>query len=252
MRGNTRLIKAITLDLGCTLVLETSCMGEAPSNVTLEYAKSLANFLRELGYEVSPEDVVDLEDSWRGFIDKYYDSSVEVSLELKLHYVLSRLGVAPKPVIVESALRRVVDALAKTRVIYDDVNGFVDEAKRLGFKVAVISNTNSHQGYVETLRRAGLLNKLDLLVTSHIVVYKKPAEEIFRIAAELLGLDPGQIIHVGDSIVDVSGALSAGYAEAIELARHKECVTRKCFKNLKEVLGYIKKKYPCTVGRVSP
>jgi HAD superfamily hydrolase (TIGR01549 family) len=238
-----KTVRGLTLDLGCTMIYESSCEGDVPSNVTVASAESIAGFLRETGYSVELTDVLRAESSWDDFLSRYYSGSIEVSLELKISYILSRLGVKPSPLLVEEALRRVFKAYAETRVAYGDVKRFLEGVKELGLKIAIISNTNSHAGYIETLKKLGLADYFDLVVTSHIAVYKKPLKEIFRITADLLGLSPDQIIHIGDSLADVQGALSSGYADAIELARNRECKTRTCCKSLDEALEYIKARY---------
>lgn len=237
------MVKAVTLDLGCTLVYESSCEGVWPSNVSARVAERLSEFLRSQGYSVKAEDILGLEPSWDEFLSKYYDSLTEVSLELKTSFLLSKLGITPRPLLVEGALSSAVEAFLETRVAYDDVVKFLREARRLKLRIAIISNTNSHSGYIETLKKLGVIEYFDLVITSHIVVYKKPMQEIFRITAELLGLEPNQIIHIGDSLADVEGALGAGYMDAIEIKRHGECRTRRCYKSLEDAMRYIALRY---------
>lgn len=119
---------------------------------------------------------------------------------------------------------------------------FLRFIKSRGLRLAAISNAMNHDEVIETLRRLDVLDYFDVVVTSDITMFKKPCREIFLITAELLGVKPDEVVHIGDSLADIDGALNAGYSEAIELARHKECVTRNCFRNLREVLNYLIKK----------
>ena len=43
----------------------------------------------------------------------------------------------------------------------------------------------------------------------------KPDPRLFAVARERLGLRPGEILHVGDSAVDVAGAEAAGFASLL-------------------------------------
>jgi putative hydrolase of the HAD superfamily len=94
--------------------------------------------------------------------------------------------------------------------IFDDVRPFLESARRRGMGLAVVSNWD------ERLR--GLMKQLDLLasfeaiIVSHEVGHRKPGHEIFRHAADQLGLPPGEILHVGDSErEDFDGARRAGW-----------------------------------------
>lgn len=80
---------------------------------------------------------------------------------------------------------------------------------RLGVKLAVVSNSG---GDLEPLlARHGLLRDLDVVIDSGIVGVEKPDPRIFLLAAERVGVAPGEAVHVGDLYsVDVVGARAAG------------------------------------------
>jgi HAD superfamily hydrolase (TIGR01509 family) len=78
-----------------------------------------------------------------------------------------------------------------------------------GLRLAVISNAD---GRVERyLEAAGLADEFELIVDSGDVGIEKPDRRIFDLALERLGLEPGEVVYVGDSWeVDVVGARAAG------------------------------------------
>jgi HAD superfamily hydrolase (TIGR01509 family) len=86
----------------------------------------------------------------------------------------------------------------------------VDEIKRRGLLVAVISNTED--GRVrDALEAAGLAERFDVIVDSHLVGLSKPDPAIFRHALELLGVEPHEAVFVGDSYAhDALAARAAG------------------------------------------
>ena len=58
----------------------------------------------------------------------------------------------------------------------------------------------------------GLASYFDAILASAEVGFAKPAPEIFRAAADRLGLAPGAILHVGDTLSeDFEGARAAGF-----------------------------------------
>ena len=102
--------------------------------------------------------------------------------------------------------------------VFDDVRPTLAALRQAGFRLAAISNWDERLRPL--LDRLGLLEHFEGVLVSCEVGCRKPAPEIFRLAAARLGLSPAQILHVGDSAeADVRGARGAGFA-AIQLSRH--------------------------------
>ena len=233
------MIRAITLDIGCTLIYESSCIGESPSNTLVESLKALTNYLIGLGYEVRLDDVVRAIRSWKNVRSKYFSEFMEFDSKLRMHYMLSFLGIKPKPKIVYESLKVVSNAAIRSGKIYSDVEGFLKWTRSRGLSIAAVSNASNHDEVVESLKHFGIIDYFDIVITSNITIYKKPLKEIFEITSQLLDAKPKELIHIGDSLADIQGALSAGYNSAIEIARHRACITVNCAKNLHEVMSII-------------
>jgi putative hydrolase of the HAD superfamily len=78
-----------------------------------------------------------------------------------------------------------------------------------GHPLVVVSNWDC--SLADWLRGAGLLEHVDAVVTSAEVGEAKPGRAIFDHALELVGAQPGEAVHVGDSLEnDVAGARAAG------------------------------------------
>jgi len=91
-----------------------------------------------------------------------------------------------------------------------DAPRVLDELKRRGLLVAVISNTEDGRAR-EALAAAGLAERFDLVVDSHLVGLSKPDPAIFRHALELLNVEPHEAVFVGDSYAhDALAAQAAG------------------------------------------
>lgn len=89
----------------------------------------------------------------------------------------------------------------------------LEQLRSRGLKIGLICNTGRGPGHVlrELMRKEGVLDYFDTTIFSDEVGHGKPDRRIFQAAAENLGLDPADILHVGDNIEnDVRGAQNAG------------------------------------------
>jgi HAD superfamily hydrolase (TIGR01509 family) len=79
-----------------------------------------------------------------------------------------------------------------------------------GFAIALVTNFDHHP-YVRSLApRLGIDRYFDSVVVSGEVGFDKPSPEIFRIALRELSVSANHAVHIGDSEVDVLGAIAAG------------------------------------------
>ncbi len=95
-------------------------------------------------------------------------------------------------------------------VVFEHSVPLLTELKKRGYKVGVITNGPSvlqnHK-----MDNSGLRNFCDLVLVSGDVGVHKPDAEIFKIAADKLGLKTQECVYVGDHpINDIQGALSSG------------------------------------------
>jgi len=87
----------------------------------------------------------------------------------------------------------------------------------LGLRVGVITNLPpgmSTSDISDILRDAGLLQLLDPkgVITSVDAKAEKPANAIYRFAAQQMGVQPEECLYVGEAPDEVEGALQAGMA----------------------------------------
>jgi HAD superfamily hydrolase (TIGR01509 family) len=102
----------------------------------------------------------------------------------------------------------------------------IDEIKRQGLLVAVISNTEDGRAH-DSLEAAGLAERFDVIIDSQLVGFKKPDPAIFRHALELLGVEPDAAVFVGDSYAhDALAARAVGMRAVLldPLDLHPEAV----------------------------
>lgn len=96
-------------------------------------------------------------------------------------------------------------------LVFAPLPGVVPALERLrahGLALAVVSNWDV--GLHEHLRAIGLAAYFDAVVSSAEAGAEKPDAAPFRLALELLGVEPGRVLHVGDDDADRHGAAAAG------------------------------------------
>jgi HAD superfamily hydrolase (TIGR01549 family) len=119
---------------------------------------------------------------------------------------------AIEPLRRQRAWSKVYSSLEKT-ALPPGTARFVAKAEELA-KLGVV--TTSPRAYAERLLTYHRL-QLPVLVAYHDVTQLKPHPESILKAAEKLGLEPSQCIHVGDQIADIEAAIRAG-AVAVALS----------------------------------
>jgi putative hydrolase of the HAD superfamily len=91
------------------------------------------------------------------------------------------------------------------------------------FKLAIISDTGFASGRAQDrlLEKDAARGFFTATIYSMDIGHAKPRPEIFRAAVEALGVEPGEILHIGDNErTDVRGALDAGFrAIRLDVAR---------------------------------
>lgn len=123
-----------------------------------------------------------------------------------------------------------------------DASGYpqvLEELKRLGFKLAVVSNAD---GRVErALHASGIGRFFATIIDSHVVGVEKPDARIFHLALEACGSTAAQSVYVGDIYeIDVRGARNAGMQALLldPLDRYAavDCVRIKSLADLPQLL----------------
>ncbi len=125
-----------------------------------------------------------------------------------LRRVLARLGCAAPW---EPVLAELMDAFAQPTLwhVFPEVPEVLERLAGRGLALAAVSNWDSRLPAL--LERLGLAGFFRAVLVSALERVEKPGPEIFRRAAERLGVDATRCVHVGDSpLDDVRGAESAG------------------------------------------
>jgi putative hydrolase of the HAD superfamily len=117
--------------------------------------------------------------------------------------------------------------------IYADVLPTLDQLAARGFKLGVISNWDDRLRPL--LASLNLTRHFSSIVISCEEGATKPDTRLFILAARELGVAPGELLHVGDSLeFDVCGAEAAGCVGR-QVVRHKPLTDARQIRSLLEL-----------------
>ncbi len=101
-----------------------------------------------------------------------------------------------------------------------DIAKTLDELKKMGIKLGIVSNTFVHSSAIKKhLRHLGISDFFDIELYSYQFDFRKPDMRIFRTAIERIGEPAENIMFVGDRIDnDITPAMSMGMTAVLKQA----------------------------------
>jgi len=199
------VIRAVSFDLGNTLAPYNDPQDLGISRRLAEWmARNVAAVDEEMFHRTHREErEVDLEDSRR--------TGRENDFGARIRRVLARLSVTSDgEALIAGATGAVRAAFAELVRIPPRIAGFLKTLARR-YRLAVVSNYLLVEPIQDVLRAAGLEGALGAIVVSRGVGRVKPEPEPFLAAARALGVEPGEMVHVGDDWrADIMGADRVG------------------------------------------
>ena len=186
--------KAIFFDLGETLVTQNI----EDNLVTM---KALEKISKILPRGKSPSELFSIYKQGYKVNERFRTKHhVEIPIQAWIVQLLRRaLGHEPGDSLVEDAIKIIVSARAENAVVFPDSKPLLEKLSKRRIKLGIISNVSSHDVAVEILRRVGLLEHFDKVVTSAFVGIRKPDPGIFLYALMQFKLLPREAVIVGDS-----------------------------------------------------
>ncbi len=121
---------------------------------------------------------------------------------------IAELGLDPMP---DAFYRRLSELFMVTGHwhIFDDAYPALTELRRRGLTVGAVSNWVWN--LPELLHSLELVSHFDFIAASARIGFEKPHPRIFEWALDKAGVQPGEVIHVGDHVdADVEGARGLG------------------------------------------
>jgi putative hydrolase of the HAD superfamily len=184
----------------------------------------VADVLTEHGYEL-PDDVA--RRYWQDGLDGIEHDAHSISREhyvawqtQRLHGLLGECGVERPAAAAIIARLQAEGARPKMRA-YDDAAPVLARLHEEGVVVAVCSNWD--WDLAEAIEEAGLTAHIDVLVSSAWVGARKPHPRIYLHALGELGVEPSDVLFVGDTWnCDVDGPLAHGMRPIYVRRAHRE------------------------------
>jgi HAD superfamily hydrolase (TIGR01509 family) len=206
----------VTFDLWETLIFDEPERDMMRSRMRYE---GLHSALANLGIQVSLEDMKRAYEESAQRLEAVWKRNEDVSTSEQIRLIIELASKEPTvmhpfPGSAEMLEKAYVDPLftVPPRLNEDALNALRDLRSRV-HKIGLISNTGRTPGEAlrRLLERYGLLQFFDATVFSDEVRYRKPNRKIFEEAANRLGMNLRDMIHIGDNPrADVWGAKQAG------------------------------------------
>lgn len=189
-------IAAVTLDLFGTLVDFSIPRDERPL---------VADLLEEKGSQADPDAVLE---TWVAESLEERGRTPFRTVRASIERGAQATAVCHGLDIDHSYWASALETLWATRPLRDGVPALVDELEARGIPWAVVTNLDDPV-LTALVRRTGL--SAPAVVTSHRARAYKPHPRPFRMTTDRLGVEPRQVLHVGDSPgEDRAGARAAG------------------------------------------
>lgn len=100
---------------------------------------------------------------------------------------------------------QLIEALGVQPGIHD----LVSDLSRHGVPLAVASSS-SGEWVTGHLRRLGLIDRFAVVHTGDQVTHRKPAPDLYRLAAQSLDVEPSTVVAIEDSLTGCAAAIAAG------------------------------------------
>lgn len=212
-------IKAILFDLGETLI----DFGEVDKvHIVREAAEQSYDYLKKAGQPVGSFGFYALQNVW-GLRLRYLLSNITGrdfdSLE-KLKKFGKKKGYNLTDEQWDELNWRWYEPVQQRAHVEEGLVETLGKLKESGLELGIISNTFVHASALERhMQEEGLLDFFSVRLYSYMFKYRKPDKGIFLAGAEGLGVEPANILFVGDRIDnDVKGALRAGMKPVLKNA----------------------------------
>ncbi|MGM0889718.1 MAG: HAD family hydrolase [Bacillota bacterium] len=148
---------------------------------------------------------------------------------------------------IESRAKSLHEVKMKTAQAREGVKGYLEEAKRKGYKIALASSSTK-EWVTHHLAELGLLHYFEVMITGDDVDKVKPAPDLYVKAIEVLGIQPAEAVAFEDSLNGLQAALTAGLkcvivpnpvTDALAFEHHHLRLRSMADKSLSDVIKHI-------------
>jgi putative hydrolase of the HAD superfamily len=125
---------------------------------------------------------------------------------------LAACGTPVGPELVRAAIEAEHSGWAAARHLHREAHRLLEDVRARGLRIAIVSNTFDPPDLLHAdLAAEGVAERVDAIVFSSEVGWRKPAPEIYRAALDAIGVEPRNALFVGDRVrEDVQGPAALG------------------------------------------
>ncbi|ABL78352.1 HAD family hydrolase [Thermofilum pendens] len=200
--------RGVVVDLWGTLLYPSVSLEE----YSRERARRIAEALRARGASLGEDEVLEAYKRARRLADRVRNiTMIEVSLEGEVVMLLDELGLEPSEELVSEVSEAFIQPYLSLVKPAEGARGFLEGAKKMGYRLVLASNTMSTRHSVELLRRHGLAELFDYMAFSDSVGFRKPHPRFFAHIVAEAGIAPRESFFVGDEEADIRGAKLCGF-----------------------------------------
>lgn len=210
-------VQAVLFDYGdtlCALGVAQERMGEAYAEIRRLLSAETGRMIPEI-----PELVQAITVRVIGRVSASYKRGELEELDMVTLFddALNDIGLIVSRETVETVCGLEYRAMVSERTVPQDNLDALDEMRRRGLKLGIVSNAHFINGLMlEHFGRLGLTERVDVVVTSAGVGLRKPHPAIFHRALDQLGVGAEQALFVGDQIPeDIAGPHELGMRAAL-------------------------------------
>ena len=154
---------------------------------------------------------------FRPMIENSHSTNQEARFEVALEKLLNHFGIPlNKNITLINLLEAYYLEVYSERKVYPEVMSVLRSFKNMGARMGIVSNTTNPVFMKEKeMQATGLKPFFEFAIYSSDTPYRKPHPSIFELAITHLGMNPEEILFIGDNIsMDVVGAQGVGMKTA--------------------------------------
>jgi putative hydrolase of the HAD superfamily len=199
-------MKAIAFDLGNTLL-----SSQVPLNWQVFYKEAFTHMIKKTNLQINLTVINKGEKILSKYNTRLNPREYEVDSNTIFTEILREWGLNEDKMLIKEAVNSFSSFFQGKSTPYPDTIPVLEEIKRRGFKVGVLTNVAYGLGRDFSEPDLVLIKEyIDVLLTSTEVGFRKPNARGYQELAKRLGTDLAGCMFVGDEEVDIVGANKVG------------------------------------------
>ncbi len=203
------MIQGALFDLGSTLIRFS---GDWEQVIEDGFHRMVESLL-ESGLDLDPDDFHEIfKRAWQTTVSRRDIDLVERPMTELLDQVLIEQGFSTAP---NDAVKAAIERMFSTSEAFwhpmPGVHSVLNELDQAGLRLAIVSNASDSANVHRLVDSAGLRSYFDPIVVSAEQRVRKPDEKIFTPVLDTWGIDPENLVMIGDNLAaDIEGARRVG------------------------------------------